>query len=172
MSRRVLIAEFSSADAVLEAAAEIAKVGVPVADVYSPYPIHGIEKAIGIRRTRLGIVCFVCGALGAIAGMGFQLWALGVDWPTNIGGRPLFAWPAYVPITFEVMTLSAGLGVVAALLIRCRLFPGKKVTHLAPGISNDRFVLVVEERGPSLNIARAVEALGACNPDRVEEREI
>ena len=114
-----------------------------VVDVHTPYAVHGLDEAMGLRRSRLPWACFAFGAFGALFMLWFQFWSNTVDWPLNVGGRPWNSLPAFGPVIFEVMVLCAGLGTVAMLLIRCGLFPGRQPYLPFPGITDDRYVVVV-----------------------------
>ncbi|MBP1601680.1 MAG: hypothetical protein H6Q06_1831 [Acidobacteria bacterium] len=88
-------------------------------DAYTPYPIHGIEQALGLKRSPVGGMVFIMGLIGAISAMAFELWTQGVDYPVITAGKPLFSWEAFVPIMFEVTVLFAcftsGLGMLFLL---------------------------------------------------------
>jgi len=131
---------------VLDAAREARGRGFHVVDVHSPFPIHGIDEALGLKPSRLTWVCFFFGSLGAALALFAQYWTSAVDWPVNIGGKPFDSLPAFIPIVFELAVLLASLGVVLALSVRCRLWPGRRVELPAEGLMDDRFGLVVELR--------------------------
>ena len=88
-------------------------------DAYTPYPIHGIEKALGLRKSPVGGMVFVMGLIGAISALGFELWTEGIDYAVITAGKPYFSWQAFVPIMFEVTVLfacfTAGLGMLFLL---------------------------------------------------------
>ena len=88
-------------------------------EAYSPYPIHGLDKALGLRKSPVGGMVFVMGLIGAIAGLGFEMWTSGADYPLITAGKPYFSWEAFVPIMFEVTVLFAcftsGLGMLLLL---------------------------------------------------------
>jgi hypothetical protein len=142
--RHVLVGDFARAENILGAARAARDHGFRIADAYAPYPVHGLARAMGLRPSRLPWLCFGLGLLGATFKLAFQFWAMAVDWPLNVGGKPWNSFPAYVPVTFEVMVLLAGLGVVLAFLLRCRLFPGKQAVPLFRGATDDSFVLALE----------------------------
>lgn len=144
MKQRQLIGSFASEEDVLGAVAAAREQGLPIADVYTPYAVHGLDKAMGLRPSLLPWVCFACGLFGAAFALWFQFWTMAFDWPLNVGGKPWNSLPSYVPVAFEVMVLLAGLGMVFAFLLRCRLFPGKRAVHPGPGVTDDRFVLVLD----------------------------
>lgn len=132
-------------DADLVAATRAARAaGLKVIDAYTPYPVHGLDEAMGLRRSRLAWVCLVAGVTGAALKLWFEIWTAAIDWPINVGGKPDNSLPAFIPITFEVMVLFAGLATVAALFAVAGLWPGRTPRVVAEGTSDDRFALVVE----------------------------
>lgn len=143
MSARYVVAVFGEEIDLLEATAAVRRAEYPLVDVYTPYAVHGIEKAMGLRPSRLPWACFLAGLLGCLLTLYFEYWTSWLDWPINVGGKPFDSLPAFIPIAFEVTVLFAGLGVVAALFIRCGLWPGKKARTPTPRVTNDRFALVV-----------------------------
>jgi hypothetical protein len=114
-----------------------------VSDVYAPYAMHGIEDLLGVRRSRLAVVCFLGGAAGLGLAFWLQFWTSTQSWPLNVGGRPWNSLPAFVPVAFESMVLLAGLSVVGTLLFRCGLYPGRRAHLPAEGITDDRFAVIV-----------------------------
>src|SRR5262249_17509897 len=116
-----------------------------IADVYAPYPVHGLEEALGWPRSRLPVACFLGGAAGVGLAFWFQFWTSAVDWPHNVGGRPWNSLPAFVPVAFECMVLFAGFSLLFAWLFRCRLYPGKKALMPTLGLTNDRFAVVLRD---------------------------
>jgi hypothetical protein len=144
MGRRVLVGDFATEEDVLGAARTAREHGFHITDAYTPYPVHGLDRAMGLRPSRLPWACFAYGLIGATFALSSQYWAMAHSWPINVGGKPSVSLPAYVPVTFEVMVLLAGLGVVLTFLLRCRLLPGKEAAPLFPGATDARFVLVLE----------------------------
>jgi hypothetical protein len=140
----VLVGSFATEEDILGAARAARDQGLRIADAYTPYAVHGLDRAMGLRPSRLPWVCFGLGLVGAVSKLAFQFWAMAVDWPVNVGGKPWNSFPAYVPVTFEVMVLLAGLGVVAVFLLRCGLLPGKEATPLFQGATDDSFLLALE----------------------------
>lgn len=139
-----LIGVFDDEHKVLEATRKIHENGVGIIDVYSPYPIHGIDDAMGIRRSRLPVVTFVMGFVGFLIAISLQTWVFTSAWPINIGGKPFFSLPAFIPISFELTVLIGGLSTVAALFVRAKLFPGAVPDLPAAGITHDKFVLAID----------------------------
>jgi hypothetical protein len=108
MTRRLLISVFEREDDLLQATAAVRKHGLPLVDVFSPYVVHGLDRAMGLRPSRLPWVAFLLGLSGAVAILIFQYWATIASWPINVGGKPWNSLPAFIPATFEVMVLCAG----------------------------------------------------------------
>ena len=158
MSRRLFIGVFEDEEDILAATREVREKGYEIADVYTPYAVHGLDEAMGLRRTRLPWVSFGFGLLGAGLKVWFEVWTTGIDWPINVGGKPWNSLPAFVPITFEVMVLLAGLSTLFAFFGLRRLFPGKAPKIPYPGVTDNRFVLVLVERDASFDF-RTVKAL-------------
>lgn len=170
MSCRILTGSFESEEDLLAAVARVRASGFRVVDVYVPYPVHGLDRALGLRPSRLSWVAAFCGALGAALALGFQYWASAVDWPINVGGRPWHSLPAFVPVIFEMMVLFAGLGIVLAFLIVCRLYPGKTPDLKFPGVTDDRYVLVLQERDSTFDVDVVEHLLHGFHAGEVEER--
>ena len=142
MSRRVW-GTFDSEDNVIAATRALREEDYKITDVYTPYPIHGIDEAMGIKRSKLTWICFLAGLTGATLALYFQFWTSAVDWPLNVGGKPYNSLPAFIPIAFEITILFAGLGVVAALLIRCGLLPGKRADRPPAAVTDNEMVISV-----------------------------
>lgn len=154
MSARYVIASFADEEHVLEATRRARTAGYVVVDVHTPYPVHGLEHAMGLAPSRLGWACLLGGALGCGLTLYFQYWTSALDWPLNVGGKPYDSLPAFVPIAFEMTVLFGGLGVVAAFFVRCRMWPGSRASPPVSRVTDDRFALV-------LRLASATHSLSA-----------
>jgi mono/diheme cytochrome c family protein len=158
---------FDDADALLAAIPAVKARGLGRLEAYTPYPVHGLDRALGQRRSPLGGMVFVMGVLGALTALLFQYWVSAVDYPIVTGGKAPSSWQAFIPIMFEVMvlfaTFTAGLGML--LLLNRLPFFGHPVlaARAIQGITRDRFALAVEADGPfDPEAARAaLEAAGA-----------
>ena len=171
MNRRLFTVTFAGEEDLLEATRAAREQGLNIIDVYTPYAVHGLDKALGLRPSRLSRVCLVCGILGAFFAMWFQYWSTAVDWPINVGGRPWNSWPAFIPVTFELMVLFAGLGVVFAFFVVSKLFPGKRAVLPAPGITSNRFLLVLEENSAAFDGGAVRRLFQDFHALEMEERE-
>ena len=170
MSVHQIVGIFERDEDVLAATSAARRAGLNIVDVYTPYPVHGLDAAMGLRPSRLAWVCFIAGVSGAVLKLWFELWTAMVDWPLNVGGKPHNSLPAFVPITFEVMVLFAGLGTVAAFLIVSRLRPGRRADMPDPAVTDDRFALVVEDAGGAIPSDRVRELLAAHHAVAIRER--
>ena len=130
-----------------------------ITDVLSPFPVHGLDEALSIKRSRIPVVGFIFGAIGAILAFGFQAWVFTVSYPLIIGGKPFFAAPAFIPITFEVTVLFAGLSMVAAMLIRSKLKPDIRFVPVDKRITDDRFVILVEAADAKTTLEKVTSVL-------------
>ncbi len=111
-------------------------------DAFTPYPVHGLDDAMGLKRSWLPWVTFFAGLSGTLTALALEIWTSAVDWPINVGGKPFVSLPAFIPIVFELTVLFGGLATVGALFYVCGL-PRLNPKILHPRITNDRFVLFV-----------------------------
>jgi Protein of unknown function (DUF3341) len=111
-----LMAEFANPEALFAAARRARAEGYRRIDAYSPFPIEGLAEAIGFHKTWLPLIVLIGGIIGCIGGFYLQYWVSVIDYPINVGGRPLNSWPSFIPVTFELTVLVAALSAVLGLL--------------------------------------------------------
>jgi molybdopterin-containing oxidoreductase family membrane subunit len=169
---RFLVAVFDREEHAIAAVAAARERGLAIADVFGPYASHGLDRALGLRPTRLPWVCFLLGLSGAVTMLGFQHWATAVSWPINVGGKPWNSLPAFVPVTFEMMVLCAGVGTVAAFFWSTGLKPGRPSLLFDLRVTDDRFALVVDATGASADRAAIAGLLSPFHPVTIEERDV
>jgi len=153
--RHFLVATFSNEDALRAAAREVRDRGCRIHDVYTPYPVHGMDELIGIRHSRLPVATLVGGLAGCATALAMQFYMAVFDWPLNVGGKPANSTLAFVPITFELTVLCAGLVTAAAFLTRSGLVPGASTVPFADGTTEDVFALVLRSRDVTIDVAEA-----------------
>ena len=147
MSDKAIYAIYDDDYVLLESAKHLVAKGIYIRDVFSPFPIHGLDPVIGLKRTRIAMAAFIYGMIGvslALTGMWFFM---GVDWPMNIGGKPNFHLytnlPSFVPVTFEFGVLCAGHGMAITFLLRNWTLPGFKARNPYPRTTDDLFVMEI-----------------------------
>lgn len=112
-----VLGQFDTPDALKRAAAELRDAGFRKWDVHSPYPIHGLDRAMGMRPTRLPWLVLAAGLTGIVLALALQIWTNAIDYPINISGKPLLSIPAFIPITFELMVLLAAFAAFGGALV-------------------------------------------------------
>ncbi|MDW8137715.1 MAG: DUF3341 domain-containing protein [Bacteroidota bacterium] len=112
-------------------------------EAYLPYPLHGIERALRLRRSWVTAATKTALLTGATLGMTYAIWTSAVDYPLNIGGRPFNSWPAFVPVLFESGVIIGAFTNFFSLLYACRLFPGRRARVIDPSLTDNRFALLV-----------------------------
>jgi len=138
-----VIGYFAGADQLVQAMRKVREAKYSSFDAFTPYPIHGLDAAQGLSRSPLPFVTFAAGLTGCCLGFLLQYWTSAVDWPLNVGGKPFNSWPAFVPIMFELTVLLGGLSTVAAMFL-LNGFPNIRKKIFDPGLTRDRFALVIE----------------------------
>ena len=170
-----LLAEFESPDDLVHAAERVHAEGYRRTDAYTPFPVEGLAEAIGFHKNRLPLLVLIGGVVGALVGFLSQYWAAVIDYPINVGGRPLNSWPSFIPVTFEVTILVAALTTVLGMLALNGLpmpyHPVFNVPRFALA-SRDRFFLLIEAADPRFEhetTLRFLESLGAREVSDVAE---
>jgi hypothetical protein len=171
MRRQFIVATFTNPDLLMNAVRAVREVNFRIYDVYAPYPIHNLDHAMGIRRTRLPWVTLVTGVCGMLTAIGFEFYTNVFDWPLNVGGKPDNSTLAFLPITFELTVLVGGLCTVAALFLRARLFPGRHERLPVERITDDRFALVLRKREEGFDSRIAYNLLRGSGASAIEEME-
>ncbi|RKD12438.1 quinol:cytochrome C oxidoreductase [Pelobium manganitolerans] len=141
---KYILGLFDDPDQMMHGIDKLQENKIGIYDVYTPMPIHGIEDKLGVKRSRLGIVAFICGITGTFTAFSLMYYTMVYDWPMNVGGKPNFAIPNFIPITFELTVLFCALGMVAAFFFRNHLFPGRAPRVMELRATTDRFVIAID----------------------------
>lgn len=155
---------------VVKAARKVREAGFTKFEAISAYPIHGMEEACGIQRSWLPYVTFVAGVVGLGAGLLLTWWTSAVDWPINVGGKPLFSLPAFIPIMFELTILFAALASVGALFYACKM-PRIDPPVIDPDLTSHKFAIFVPFNDTGYDEARIekmFKELGATEVKKTE----
>lgn len=167
-----LLAEFESAEALLQAARRAKEAGYRRMDAYTPFPVHGLVEAIGFQRTRLPLLVLIGGMAGAAGGFFLQWYASVIDYPLNIGGRPSNSWPSFVVITFELAILCAGLAAVLGMLALNGLPEPHHPLFNVPSFelaSRTHFFLCLEAADPRFDLDGARKFMESLGPRMISE---
>ncbi len=143
-SKNVLFGLYDDDDILVDAIKTAKNQKLDIMDVFTPFPVHGLDPALGLAESRLHIAGFVFGLIGAITAMGFMSWISVSDWPIIYGGKPYWAVPSFIPITFELTVLFSAVGMVIVFLTICGLGPGVSAKVLDPRITDDKFCLAFD----------------------------
>ena len=153
--KKVFHVMYDDDEKLLVAALELVGKGIHVNEVFSPFPIHGIDPVIGIKRTRLAITSFMYAMTGLTISVSFMWYTMISDWPMNIGGKPSFSLlenlPAFIPISFEFSVLCAAHGMVITYLLRNGTLPGMPATNPDPRTTDNMFVMEITTDSNSMN---------------------
>jgi Protein of unknown function (DUF3341) len=169
-----LMAEFPSASALVAAARRAREAGYTKLDAYSPFPIEELNEALKLPRNRVPLVVLLGGLTGLLGGYGLEYWASVIEYPLNIGGRPLHGWPAFIIPTFEMTILFAALSAVFGMFFLNGLpqpyHPVFNVPRFALA-SRDRYFLLIDARDPLFDREGTRRFLADLNPTEVNEVE-
>lgn len=166
-----VLAQFKSPADVYHAAEKVRDAGYTKWDVHSPFPIHGIERAMGIGDSKLGWIAFFCATAGAFGGFGLQYWIHKFAYPLLIGGKPMVAYQAYVPVTFEPGILFAAFGCILGMLVLNglpRFYHALFRSENFRKATDNGFFISIEARDPKFNPESAREFLASIGGTHIE----
>lgn len=155
---------------ILKAARKVRESGFTKFEAISAYPVHGMEEACGIKRSWIPYVSFTMGLAGLLGGLGLTYWTSAVDWAVNVGGKPFFSLPAFIPIIFELTILFAALSSVAALFYACGI-PRKDPPVIDPDLSCHKFAIFIPQNDTGYDeakIEKMFKELGATEVKKTE----
>ena len=162
MSNKIY-AMYDDDSTLLHGAEKLVEKGVRIKDVFSPFPIHGIDPVIGIRKTRLAVCAFIYGLSGMILSLAGMYYFMIQDWPMNIGGKPNYSFyqniPAFIPITFEITVLCTAHGMAITYFLRNKTLPGMTAKNPDPRTTDDKFVMEIETADAGMDEASLIEEL-------------
>lgn len=135
---------FEDEDVLMNAVKQVRSSGVKIHEVYSPYPVHGLEHALGYKRSRLPIAAFLFGLLGTSLALTMQFYMMKFDWPMIIGGKDFAAFPDFIPVSFEMTVLLAAFGMVGVFMVSSNLKPWAQPRIFDLRITDDKHVMAVD----------------------------
>jgi hypothetical protein len=142
--KNFLVGIFDDEELVLDGVDKVRRSGVKIHEVFSPFPVHGLDERLGYKRTRLPIAAFLFGLTGTALALLMQIWMLGFDWPMIIGGKNFSSLPPFIPVTFELTVLLASLGMVGTFLIVSGLKPYAWPRQFDIRSTDDKHVMAID----------------------------
>ena len=147
MAETVIYAMYDDDEVLKDGAKKLVSKGIKIAEVFSPFPVHGLDPIIGVKDTRLGIMAFIYGLTGLVVATIGMRYMMIVDWPMNIGGKPNFSYLenilSFIPVTFEFTVLCAAHGMAITYLLVNKTLPGMPAQNPDPRTTDDKFVMEV-----------------------------
>lgn len=173
MSNKVIHAIYNDDDVLLDAVKKVKSEKHHIEEIFTPFPVHGLDKAMGLAPTRIAITAFLYG----LTGLSFAIWMTNFmmiqDWPQDIGGKPNFAWvynmPAFVPIMFELTIFFAAHLMVITFYMRSRIWPFKKAENPDPRTTDDHFLMELPVEGDEKALVSLLEGTGAVEINIVDK---
>ncbi|MBK7094119.1 MAG: DUF3341 domain-containing protein [Saprospiraceae bacterium] len=159
---------YSDEDSILNAVRGAKEKGIEILDVYSPFPVHGLDPILGLKESRLHIAGFFYGLVGTLTAFLGMTWIFTKDWPIIFGGKPYWAVPSFIPITFELTVLFAAIGMTVSFYVVSGMGFGVENFILDERISDDKFCLAFDKSEVDENEAK--EFLKSTNADEIHEK--
>jgi len=171
---KIIYGIYADDEIILNAVKKIKKTGQHIDEVYSPFPIHGLDHALGLKYSRLAICSFIYGCIGFSCALLLMWFIMIYDWPMNIGGKPSFTLnenlPAFIPVTFEMTVFFAAHLMVITFLIRCGLYPGSNDKSPDPRTTDDRFLMEIHTDGDAKNIKKIKDLMKETGAEEIKEK--
>ena len=165
MSNQVIHALYDDDDVLLTAVKDIRAEKHHIEEVYTPFPVHGLDKVLGLADTRISIMAFIYGCIGFCVSIWMMNYIMIEDWPQNIGGKPSFSYlenmPAFVPIMFELTIFFAAHLMVITFYLRSKLWPFKEAENPNPLTTDDKFLVEIEIHDNEKELKTLLEKTGA-----------
>ena len=175
MSNKVIHAFYDDDDVLLSAVKEIMLKKYHIDEVYTPFPVHGLDKALGLEGTRIAITAFIYGCIGLAVSILMMDYMMISDWPQNIGGKPSFSYvenmPAFVPVMFEMTVFFSAHLMVITFYLRSKLWPFKKAENPYPSTTDDTFLIEILVEKNENELKALIKKTGAIDIKIVEKSE-
>ena len=162
-------------DKLLDAVKDLKENKVTIEEVFTPFPVHGLDHVMGLAPTRIAIAAFLYGCVGFTFALLMINYIMIVDWPQNIGGKPSFSYlenmPAFVPIMFEMTVFHAAHLMVITFYLRSRMWPLKKAENPDPRTTDDHFLVEIHTDKPEAGLKKLLRESGAVEINEVKNNE-
>lgn len=171
---KLLVGIFDDDDVLLKAVTDVRKSGHSIEDVYTPFPVHGLEHKMGLRPTKIHTAGFLFGSTGFLFALSLMTWVSTMNYPTNFGGKPFFSLLAFIPITFELTVLFTGIGMVVSFYYLCNLYPGKQPKIVDVRTTDDKFAMTfkIEKSTPDSYVNEVSDLLKSLGASEVYKKDI
>ena len=175
MANKFIHAIYDDDDKLLDAIKFLKKEGVAIEDVFTPFPVHGLDHLLELKPTRLAITAFLYGCIGLTFGLLMINYIMIVDWPQNIGGKPSFSYlenmPAFVPIMFEMTVFHAAHLMVITFYLKSKMWPLKKAENPDPRTTDDHFLVEISTDKSISGLKKLLKDSGAIEINEVKSKE-
>tara|TARA_B100000401_G_scaffold140173_1_gene93072 strand:+ start:110 stop:967 length:858 start_codon:yes stop_codon:yes gene_type:complete len=176
MSNKHVHAIYDDDDKLLSAVKHLRSCGVSIKDVFTPFPVHGLDHALDLKPTRIAIAAFIYGCIGLTTAILMINYIMIVDWPQNIGGKPSFSFmenlPAFVPVIFELTVFFAGHLMVITFYMRSSLWPFKKAENPIPETTDDKFLIQITSFKDQKKLMSIIKQTDYHNIDIIEHQPV
>ena len=173
--KRFIHGIYDDDDVLLSAIKNIRAEKYDIEEVYTPFPVHGLDKALGIEETRIAIMAFIYGCIGLIVAFLMMDFIMIKDWPQNIGGKPSFSFlenmPSFVPVMFEMTVFHAAHLMVITFYLRSRMWPLKKAENPDPRTTDDHFLVEIHTDKSEAGLKKLLRESGAVEINEVKNNE-
>lgn len=169
-NKHFVVGIFEDEDVLLHAVEKSRKQGLKIHEVFTPFPVHGLEDKLGYKRSRLPKVAFACGITGTTLALFTQTWMMGFDWPMIIGGKDHASLPPFIPVTFEFTVLLSALGMVLTFFIVSDMKPYKWPRQFDLRSTDDKHVMAVDLADNKLDKDSISRLLKDCGASEVNEK--
>jgi hypothetical protein len=169
-STNYIVGVYRDDESILNAVKSVREAGIKIHEVFSPFPIHGIDDALGYKRSRLPRAAFMFGALGLTLALVMQFWMMGYDWPMIIGGKNFASLPPFVPVAFELTVLLSALGMVGTFMVVSNLKPYKKPRIFDIRITDDKHVMAIDLNENTLGKKEISDLVAKSGAEEVNEK--
>jgi hypothetical protein len=162
---------YEDEDVLLQAITQVRSSGIKIHEVYSPYPVHGIDDYLGYKRSKLPIAAFLFGLLGTSLALTMQYYMMAFDWPMIIGGKDYGAFPDFIPVTFELTVLLASFGMVGVFMVSTDLKPWAQPRIFDLRITDDKHVMAIDiANNSAIELAKIEEILKSSGASEVNKK--
>ena len=172
---KVIHAIYTDDDVLMSAVKKLKSEKHHIEEIYTPFPVHGLDKAMGLEPTRIAIASFIYGCIGLTVAIVMMNFIMIEDWPQNIGGKPSFSYienmPAFVPIMFELTVFFAAHLMVITFYLRSRMWPFKKAENPDPRTTDDHFLMEIAVHGNESELESLLKETGAVEVNLVDKEE-